>query len=232
MDKSAPHSPWAIILGSKCKGLRNEGNKFELDKSALKRFNNDVQTFFDCCPSDSVVDFSIPELQLDGVIEISKPVTVEGGGASIGCYISSRNEGAVVIRSDNVTLRGLSFEGCNLNSTAALITIENSKNVTVKDLHFSKNRNAAGAPCMSLLQSNVMAKNLTAVKNIGIFGGVMSIVNSSLMKIQGSAFHQNEAMEQGGALYLHDSDLDAIDVWFIENSALVDGGAIFAEVRF
>ncbi|GMH39135.1 hypothetical protein BSKO_07033 [Bryopsis sp. KO-2023] len=83
---------------SKCKGLRNEGNKFELDESALKLFNNDVQRFFDCCPSDSVVDFSLPELQLDGILEIAKPVTVEGGGAFIGCYVSSKNEGALVIR--------------------------------------------------------------------------------------------------------------------------------------
>ncbi|GMH39150.1 hypothetical protein BSKO_07048 [Bryopsis sp. KO-2023] len=84
--------------GGNCKGLRNEGNKFELDESALKLFNSDVQTFFDCCPSNSVVDFSIPELQLDGVIEITKPVTVQGGGASIKCSIDSKNEGALVIR--------------------------------------------------------------------------------------------------------------------------------------
>lgn len=58
-------------------------------------------------------------------------------------------------------------------------------------------------------------------------GGALAVENSANITMKNVKFKHNSSSFRGGALYLHNSTINATDLVFEENSALMRGGAVF-----
>ncbi|GMH38876.1 hypothetical protein BSKO_06774 [Bryopsis sp. KO-2023] len=217
---------------SQCEMLREElghlSTEIVLDDAVLRVVRNDLQTLLNCMPARGVVKLVVSDLPLGSVLEIKRPITIEGNGASIQCPNENQEKG-LRIRSDDVIISNLFFEGCEFNTTVGLIDVKNSRNVTLEDVQFIENKNGAGPGCISAAMSEIQLLKVEARNNSGLLGGVLFAELNSNITIMGSNFRNNIASKRGGALYLHNSNVRIVDATFEGNRAPDGGGAVFAE---
>ncbi|GMH38850.1 hypothetical protein BSKO_06748 [Bryopsis sp. KO-2023] len=219
--------------GSGCEAVRavvGVSARVSLDSAALKELDNDVETLANCMPAGAVLEFDLPELVLENSVELSSPITIKGNGASVQCP-GDQGKGAFQIRSDDVTLSGLNFNGCFLNFTEGLIHVQNSKNFTLKHVDFEENKNVGGGPAgLSAAESEFTLLNVTAIDNNGSLGGVIAALDNSQATILNSNFTRNLALSNnGGAIYLQETNVTIRESTFEWNKAGGQGGALYAQ---
>ncbi|GMH38955.1 hypothetical protein BSKO_06853 [Bryopsis sp. KO-2023] len=220
--------------GSGCEAVRaavGVSARVILDSATLKELDNDVQSLVECMPAGAVLEFDLPDLVLGNSVELTSPITIEGNGASVQCP-SDIKKGAFQIRSDDVVLSTLEFKGCFLFSTEGLIHVQNSKNVTLKNVEFEGNENVGGGPAgLSAIESEFTLLNVEGRSNTGSRGGVIAVLENSEASILDSNFTSNVALGSGGAVCSIDANFTTImGSTFENNTARGQGSAVYDQV--
>ena len=175
--------------------------------------------------------------------------TTSGGGAALygapnrltitNCKFTNNYApsigGAVVVVDSTVTIKGTTFSG---NSIAAdglggAIYIDGCPTVTIENSKFDANKavqsdGGGGAFYASSVNTlTVTSSNFT--NNVGFVAGAIAAFNVSNFNVRDSAFRNNNASEEGGAIWMFNSTASMANTDFMANIVSSGrGGAIYS----
>lgn len=133
------------------------------------------------------------------------------------------------LRSSNVTLKGITIEGCKRNSADGFIHLDSVNHISVQNIKCFDCINEKGPSCISGSHSTVTFRDFTAIGNNGLKGGTLGLTHSRIL-IENSRFQRNKALMDGGAVYLLNCDSKVVNTKFTANNAGEHGGAVAVEV--
>ncbi len=140
--------------------------------------------------------------------------------------LNNSGSGISVNGSCNVILKNGTISGNITSSNGGGINVGMDANVNVENVMIVENVASAGGGinCImgNIFITNSLIKSNYAQNGAGINGGYMSSVSLDHLLIV-----RNQAGENGGAIYINESDLNIVNSTIANNSALTDAGGMF-----
>ena len=143
---------------------------------------------------------------------------------------TSLQGGAIICQYSNVWISNTVFEG-NIASFGGAIYTESQSNVTITDCTFFSNSAAIGGSLYAQDDSNIIVQSCKFIANVhtGYSIGGALYLSQSVLKAVNSTFQENQAL-YGAAIGARQTNVNINDCFFMNNRAQI-GGVLYGDGR-
>ena len=166
--------------------------------------------------SDQVIDLMGKAITLRA-IEGPGSTIIDGEGVRRVILCSS-------LESPSTVIEGFTIRNGRAGAGAGMLVVGSSP--TILNCRFESNRNAELGGGLSVILGRPSLFKCRFTENAAELGGAINLSNGSAVRIAHCTFVQNTAFE-GGGIHNYESELEVRDSSFMQNKAVLGGGAVY-----